>query len=153
MSEAHSEKLAPLTGRAESQAVYCSEYQHPGLDELSIISRNMLMDQDLDVRSVRPFFQATVDAYVERFQEFPFDPVSALFRHLEMREFREQQWRDLVCWIEERYQKQHGRLVRESEQQHDDSMDGVQLLDDEVSELRERLKYAAIAGERIDGEN
>jgi hypothetical protein len=41
--------------------------------------------------------------------------------------------------------------MREPEQQPASGDTGAQTLDDEINELRETLKYAAIAGERYDG--
>jgi hypothetical protein len=46
---------------------------------LSQISRNMLMDKNLEASKVRPFFRARVDTYVERFLVFPFDAGKGLF--------------------------------------------------------------------------
>ena len=41
--------------------------------------------------------------------------------------------------------------MRESEQLPGRNKASEQTLDDEISELRETLKYAAILGERLDG--
>jgi len=93
MAKALSKKLASLPGQFESQAD--SDYEHLGLDDLSTISRNLLMDKSLEVSKVRAFFWSMIETYVERFLVYPFD---------------------------------------------------------EISELRETFKYAAIVGERLDGE-
>ena len=95
MAKALSKKLASLSGQLESQADSYSDYEHLGLDNLSTISRNLLMDKNLEVSKVRAFSWSMIETYVERFQVYPFD---------------------------------------------------------EISELRETLKYAAIVGERLDGE-
>ena len=95
MAKALSKKLASLSGQLESQADSYSDYEHLGLDDLSTISRNLLMDKNLEVSKVRAFSWSMIETYVERFQVYPFD---------------------------------------------------------EISELRETLKYAAIVGERLDGE-
>ena len=95
MVKALSKKLASLSGQLESQADSYSDYEHLGLDDLSTISRNLLMDKNLEVSKVRVFSWSMIETYVERFQVYPFD---------------------------------------------------------EISELRETLKYAAIVGERLDGE-
>lgn len=95
MAKALSKKLASLSGQLESQADSYSDYEHLGLDDLSAVSRNVLMDKNLEVSKVRAFSWSMIETYVERFQVYPFD---------------------------------------------------------EISELRETLKYAAIVGERLDGE-
>jgi len=41
--------------------------------------------------------------------------------------------------------------MRETEKQPASGDAGAQTLDDEINELRDTLKYAAIAGERHDG--
>ena len=149
--EVLSKKLGSLTSQAESQEVSYSDYKHLSLDDLSKISRNMLMDKSLEVSKVRPFFWTLVEAYVERFQVFPFDAGKALFSCLELHEYPEEQLRDLVKQLEKLYKKQYGRPMRESEQQIITEDIRAQTLDDEINELRETLKYAAIVGERLDG--
>ena len=109
------------------------------------------MDENLEVSKVRPFFWTLVEAYVERFQVFPFDAAKALFSYLELHNYPEEQMRDLVKQLETLYEKQHGRPMRESEQQPVTEDTRAQTLDDEINELRETLKYAAIVGERLDG--
>ncbi len=146
-----SKKLESLTGQTDRQAVSYSDYNHLSLDDLSTISRSMLMDENLQVSKVRPFFWAMVEAYVGRFQVFPFDAVKALFSYLELHEYPEDQLRDLINQLEMLYQKQYGKPVREPEQQLASNGAGAQTLDDEINELRETLKYAAIVGERLDG--
>lgn len=150
MPKAHSKKVASLTDQAEGQALSNSDYKHLSLDDLSKISRSMLMDKDLEVSKVRPFFWNMVETYVDRFQVFPFDAIKALFSYLELHEYPEDQLRDLVKQIERLYVKQHGRPMRVSEQQSGGDETGVQMLEDEINELRETLKYAAIVGERLD---
>ena len=58
---------------------------------------------------------------------------------------------DLVKQLEKLYKKQYGRPMREPEQQIITEDIRAQTLDDEINELRETLKYAAIVGERLDG--
>jgi len=149
MPEALSKQLASLTDQAESQAVSYSDDKPLSLDDLARISRSMLMDKNLEVSKVRPFFWTMVEAYVDRFQVFPFDAIKALFSYLELHEYPEEQMHDLVKKLEKRYKKQHGRPMRESEQPPARYETG-QLLEDEINELRETLKYAAIVGERLD---
>jgi len=150
MPETLSKMLESLTDRTESQAMSYSDYEHLSLDDLSKISRNMLMDKNLEVSKVRPFFWTLVEAYVERFQVFPFDASKALFSYLELHEYPEEQLRDLVKQLEKLYETQYGRSMRESEKQPATDNNSVQTLDDEINELRETLKYAAIVGERLD---
>ena len=151
MAKALSKKPASLSDQAESQTYSYSDYKHLSLDDLSTISRNMLMDENLEASQLRPFLWNMVEIYVERFQVFPFDVIKALFSHLELHEYPEEQLRDLVEQLEKRYKKQYGRSVREPVQPPAGCEPG-QLLDDEISELRATLKYAAIVGERLDGE-
>jgi len=151
MAKALSKKLASLSDQAESQTDSYSDYKHLGLDDLPKISRNILMDKNLEISKVRPFFWTMVEDYVDRFQVFPFDAIKALFSYLELHEYPEEQLRNLVEQLEKRYKKQYGRSMRESDQLPAGSEPG-QLLDDEISELRETLKYAAIVGERLDAE-
>ena len=150
MPEALSKQLASLTDQTESQAVSYSDDKHLSLDDLARISRSMLMDKSLEVSKIRPFFWTMVEAYVDRFQVFPFDAIKALFSYLELHEYPEEQMHDLIKRLENLYKKQHGRPMRESEQPPARYETG-QLLDDEINELRETLKYAAIVGERLDG--
>ena len=151
MSEGLSTELESLTGDSESEAVSYSGNMHVGLDDLSKMARSMLIDNNLDASKVRPFFWTLVEAYVERFQVFPFDAGEALFSELELQQYPEQRLRDLVKQLEKLYETHHGRPMPESEQQFATGETRVQTLDDEISELRETLKYAAIAGERLDG--
>ena len=146
------EKVTSLTGHDEDQAVSYSDYKHLSLDDLSEISRSMLMDKNLEVSKVRPFFWNMVETYVDRFQVFPFDATKALFSYLELHEYPEDQLRDLVKKLEKQYKKQHGSSMRESKKLPARDETCEQMLDDEISELRETLKYAAIVGERLDGE-
>ena len=151
MPKALSKKLESLNGQTESQAEYHSEYNHISLEDLSKIARSMLMDKNLEASKVRPFFWTMVETYVKRFRVFPFDATTALFSYLELNEYPEDQLRDLVKQLEKLYKKQYGRPMREPEQQPASGDAGAQTLDDEINELRETLKYAAIAGERYDG--
>jgi len=151
MAKALSKKLASLSDHAESQTDSYSDYKHLSLDDLSTVSRNVLLDKNLEVSKVRSFFWNMVEIYVDRFQVFPFDAVKALFSYLELHDYPEEQLRDLAEQLEKRYKKQYGRSMREPDPLPASS-GSSQLLDDEISELRETLKYAAIVGERLDGE-
>jgi hypothetical protein len=144
MPKTRSDKVASLADHAARQVASEFDYGQLDLDELSKITRDMLMDKNLEVSKVRPFFWTMVETYVDRFQVFPFDAIKALFSYLELRDYPEQQLRDLVQQLEDIYQKQYGEPMREpaSLQAGEDS------LDDEITALRETLKYAAIVGER-----
>lgn len=141
-----SKKVAPLTDHAEDSG----KPDRLSLDDMAEICRSMLLDEDLEVSKVRPFFWSMVEAYVDRFQVFPFDVKKALFSYLELNEYPEQELRDLVKRLEKLYQKQHGSALRESDGQPVGEPARAQTLDEEISQLRETLKYAAIAGERLD---
>ena len=146
MHEVIAEEVASLTEHDVSQTTSETDYRQLDLDELSKITRDMLMDKNLEVSKVRPFFWSLVETYVDRFQVFPFDAIKALFSYLELRDYPEQQLRDLVEQLENLYQQQYGRAMHETTQ----PVTGGENFDDEISTLRETLKYAAIVGERID---
>ena len=149
MSKTLSQNIAPLADRSGDQK---NEYADDelSLDELAEVSRSMLMDENLEVSKVRPFFWGLVEAYVERFQVFPFDAFKMLYRYLELHEYPEEEMRKLVKRLEKLYKKQHGRPLRESGRQSATVGVDHKALDDEITELRETLKYAAIVGERLD---
>ena len=156
MSKNLSKKVASLTDRGVSQSLSRSDEKHLSLDDLTKITREMLMDKDLEVSKVRPFFWTLVEAYVDRFQVFPFDVIKALFSYLELQDYPQDEMRELVKKLEKLYKKQHGAAMRETESgpvpepRPDAGENAVRSLDDEISELRETLKYAAIVGERLD---
>ena len=150
MPKSLSKKLASITGQSIDRPETKIDHKNIGLDELTELSRNMLLDEDLEVSKVRPFFWTMVETYVDRFQVFPFDAIKALFSYLELHEYPEEELRDLVKRLEKLYKKQHGSSLSKSESEP--SCDGAagQTLDQEISQLRETLKYAAIVGERLD---
>ena len=135
------------------------------LDQLSVAARELLMDSNLEVSKVRPFFWSMVETYVDRFQIYPFDIVKAMLSYLETRDFPEEQTRELIAMLEQGYQQQHGEALHEDVPQ--ESMDALMIapeettehpeqvttqhempvLDDELRELRNCLKYAAMVGE------
>ena len=151
-----SKKVASLTDHGAGQSHSRSDDKHLSLDDLSKITRDMLMDKDLEVSKVRPFFWTLVEAYVDRFQVFPFDVIKALFSYLELQDYPQDEMRELVKKLEKVYKKQHGTAMREPESRPgpeprpDTGKNDGRSLDDEISELRETLKYAAIVGERLD---
>ncbi len=111
-----------------------------GLGELAI---KLLNDKNLEVSKVRPFFWSLVETYVDRFGLYPFDVNKALFSHLELNDYPEETVQKLVKQLESQFEKTHGRPLRKSTQllcQQD-------ALDDEIKELRDSLKYAAMVAE------
>lgn len=152
MPKSLSKKLASIANRSPDRAESRIDTGDISLDELAEISRSMLLDENLEVSKVRPFFWTMVETYVDRFQIFPFDAIKALFSYLELHEYPEEEMRELVKRLEKLYKKQHGRPMQESEPVPDSDENGVPTLDEEINELRETLKYAAIVGERLDDE-
>ena len=150
MPKSVSKKVASLTGTADQPGKAVVEPDRISLDDMAEICRSMLLDDDLEVSKVRPFFWSMVEAYVDRFQVFPFDVNKALFSYLELSDYPEQEMRDLVKRLEKLYRKQHGSALRDSDDPPVGELAGAQTLDEEISGLRETLKYAAIVGERLD---
>ena len=113
------------------------------LSELGELAIKLLNDKNLEVSKVRPFFWSLVETYVDRFGLYPFDVNKALFSHLELNDYPEETVQQLVKQLESQFEKTHGRPLRKSTQllcQQD-------ALDDEIKELRESLKYAAMVAE------
>ena len=113
------------------------------LSELGELGIKLLNDKNLEVSKVRPFFWSLVETYVDRFGLYPFDVNKALFSHLELNDYPEETVQQLVKQLESQFEKTHGRPLRKSTQllcQQD-------ALDDEIKELRDSLKYAAMVAE------
>lgn len=118
------------------------------LTQLGEIAINLLNDKNLEVSKVRPFFWSLVETYVDRFQLYPFDASKALFNHLELIDYPEDDVLQLVKQLELQFEKAHGYPLRKSTQlvcQQD-------ALDDEIKDLRASLKYAAIVAESSEPE-
>jgi len=115
------------------------------ISQLGEIGIKLLNDKNLEVSKVRPFFWSLVETYVDRFQIYPFDVSKALFSHLELHDFPEEKMLDLVKQLESQFERAHGRPLRKSTQLvcEQDS------LDDEIKELRDSLKYAALVSEDV----
>ena len=120
------------------------------IDELKEIAREILMDEDLEVSKVRPFFWSMVEAYLDRFHQYPFDMVKAMICYLELRECPERQLEELMGQINDLYKKQYGKAMPEPEQPLPQT--GSDTIYDEIRELRETLKHAALVGERMEAE-
>lgn len=112
-------------------------------DQLGDLAKEMLLDKNLELSKVRPFFWSLVEAYVDRFQVYPFDMVKALLFYLELHELPEDQLRELIIKLDDIYKQQHGKPVRKSISKAED----ISPLDKEMAELRESLKYAAMVAE------
>lgn len=148
MPEPPVKKPASVTDCPPGRKTADADFNHIGLEDLCVITRNILMDDNLEVSRIRPFFWTMVEIYVDRFQVFPFDAIKALFSYLELHAYPEAQLRELTKQLEQLYEKQHGGPMREPAKlpaRHE-------LLEDEINELRETLKYAAIVGERIEND-
>ena len=116
------------------------------LTQLGEIAINLLNDKNLEVSKVRPFFWSLVETYVDRFHLFPFDVNKALFSQLELNDYPEETVQQLVKQIESQFEKAHGRPLRKSTQLFC-QQNG---LDDEIKELRNSIKYAAMVAEKED---
>ena len=117
------------------------------IDQLAEYACDLLRNKKLEVSKVRPFFWSMVETYVDRFQVYPFDVVKALFSYLELRDYPEDEIKSLVAQLETLYQKQHGRALGKTQGKSTAPALEQQSLDDEISELRDSLKYAALVGE------
>lgn len=113
------------------------------LTQLGERAVKLLNDKNLKVSKVKPFFWSMVEAYVDRFQIYPFDINRALISYLELKEFPEDTTRELIEQLETRFEEVHGRPLRKSSKSARKSSE----LDDEIKELRDSLKYAALVAE------
>jgi hypothetical protein len=145
VSEPHPEPLPRRAHRARIQG----HGKKSSIDELKEIAREILMDEDLEVSKVRPFFWSMVEAYLDRFHQYPFDMVKAMICYLELRECPERQLEELMGQINDLYKKQYGKAMSETEKPMPQTGDTIY---DEIRELRETLKHAAIVGERMEAE-
>ena len=82
------------------------------LTQLGERAIRLLNDSNLEVSKVRPFFWSLVEAYVDRFQRYPFDASKALFNHLELNDYPEDAVLQLVEQLELQFEKSHGRPLR-----------------------------------------
>jgi len=113
------------------------------LSQLGELASKLLNDKNLEVSKVRPFFWSLVETYVDRFQHYPFDVSKALFSYLELNDFPEETIQQLVRQLESQFEKTHGRPLRKSTQ----LLSQKDALDDEIKQLRDSLKYAAMVDE------
>ncbi len=116
------------------------------LTQLGDLAIQLLNDKNLEVSKVRPFFWSLVETYVDRFDLYPFDVNKALFSYLELNDYPEETVLQLIKQLESQFQKTHGRPLHKSTQLL--SQQGA--LDDEIRELRDSLRYAAMVAESED---
>ena len=121
---------------------------HLDLTQLGDLVAKLLNDKNLEVSKVRPFFWSLVETYVDRFQYYPFDASKALISHLELHDYPEEAIKQLVEQLESQFEKSHGRPLRKSPQR----LTQHAALDDEIQELRDTLKYAAMVAENSEKE-
>ncbi len=117
-------------------------------DELTQLGERaveLLKDKDLKVGKVKPFFWSMVEAYVDRFQYYPFDIFRALISYFELRDYPEDEVRKLVEKLESQFEEAHGRPLRKPLVQQSTHQESG--LDDEIKELRDSLRYAAMVAE------
>lgn len=115
----------------------------PGND-LSVLGKHVraaLLDEDLKVSEVHPFFWSLVETYTDRFEQYPFDINKALISYLELKEFPEVAVRELIDQLETRFEAVHGRPLREPVRS------AGSVLDEEIKKLRSSLKFAAMVAE------
>ena len=131
-------KFAPDQGEGKDSI---AEKQSPkDLDQLAELVIARLNDKNLEVSKVRPFFWSLVEAYVDRFQLYPFDVSKVLFSHLELNDYPKDLVEKLVEQLETEYEKVHGRQLRKSTE----LAERKDVLGDEIKHLRDSLKYAAM---------
>ena len=126
--------------RGEVQGFTVERQIPKDFDRLAELIIEMLNDKNLEVSKVRPFFWSLVEAYVDRFQLYPFDVSKMLFSSLELNDYPKKQVEKLVERLESEYEKVHGRPLREPA----DRAERKGALDDEMRYLRDSLKYAAM---------
>jgi len=119
------------------------------LTQLGELAITFLNDKHLQVSKVRPFFWSLVETYVDRFRRYPFDVKKALFSQLELTDFKEEEVLDIIKQLEVRYQQTHGKALRQSTQ----LLSKKDSLNDEIKELRDCLRYAAMVSEERSAEN
>lgn len=113
------------------------------LTQLGDLAIKLLNDKNLEVSKVRPFFWSLVEAYVDRFHLYPFDVNKALFSQLELNDYPEETILQLVKQLEAQFEKSHGRPLRKSTR----LVSEQGALDDEIKELRDSIRYAAMVAE------
>lgn len=116
------------------------------LEQLGKLVSDALNDKNLKIGDVHQFFWSMVETYVDRYQTYPFDINKALISFLEMKDYPEETVRELIMQLESEFQQIHGRPLRKPEQ----LVSKLEALDDELKQLRDSLKYAAMVAEGDD---
>lgn len=137
----HSDALTRVEETKPSSAL-SSNTTPENMDQLTDAARRLMMDSHLEVSKVRPFFWSLVEAYVDRFNIYPFDMVKALFSYLETNDYPPDLMRELVKKLEDTYALQYGEPMHKPVVSTEEDN-----FDHEVKELRESLKYAALVDE------
>lgn len=119
------------------------------LEQLGQLVSKALNDESLKVGEVHAFFWSMIETYVDRFQTYPFDINKALISFLEMKDYPEETVRELIGQLESQFEQIHGRPLRKPEQ----LVSKLDALDDEIKQLRDSLKYAAMVAEGKDNDN
>ncbi len=148
MPNALSSMVASLNKLAVDRGDAQTDRDGPGLDELAATLRARLLDVSVDADEAGSFLRHLIEVYVDRFQAFPFDGFEALFRCLELQQASREQMHDLVERLERLYEARYGAAMPGSLKPSRGEAARQPTLDQEISQLRETLKYAAIAGER-----
>jgi hypothetical protein len=134
--------VADKFGQSRDQAFSSTALAKLDLNQLGELATRLLNDKNLEVSKVRPFFWSLVETYVDRFNLYPFDVNKALFSHLELNDYPEETVLQLVKQLESQFEKIHGRPLHKSTQ-----LCQPDALDDEIKELRDTIKYAAMVAE------
>ncbi|VAW53530.1 hypothetical protein MNBD_GAMMA06-740 [hydrothermal vent metagenome] len=112
-------------------------------EQLGDLAVKLLGEKNLEISKVRPFFWSLVETYVDRFDYYPFDVSKALFSYLELKDYPEELVLQLVKQLEVEFESAHGRPLHKSAQ----LQCRQNTVDDEIKELRDCLKYAAMVAE------
>jgi len=139
----HKHKDAILIAEDKFVPARDTAFPPENLTQLGELAIQFLNDKNLEVSKVRPFFWSLVEAYVDRFQLYPFDAKKALFCYLELNDYPEDTMLELVKQLEMQFEKSHGRPLGKSippSLQPD-------VLDGETIGLRDSLRYAAMVAE------
>ncbi len=135
--------VADKFSQSGDQAFSSADLSKLDLTQLGELATRLLNDKNLEVSKVRPFFWSLVETYVDRFNLYPFDVSKVLFSYLELNDYPEETVLQLVKQIESQFEKTHGRPLHKATQ----SLCQPDALDDEIKELRDTIKYAAMVAE------
>lgn len=117
------------------------------ISQLSEHAQRLLRRPNLDISSIKPFFWSMVETYLDRFQQYPFDVNRALFSSLEMRDCPEEEVKQLIADLQKQFEAHHGKPLYKPAEPGSAGAAPVSSLDEEIRELRDTLKYAALVAE------